>query len=59
MTRIGGDIEPDLGDVSAVWILGRQSAEEMARQVLIEEQPHAGAASRGSRSAANSSAART
>ena len=52
-------VKADLRDVSAVRILDREHANEMPRQVLVEQEPHAGEASRRSRSAANSIAART
>ena len=51
--------EAEFGDMGTVGIVGLQHADETARQVLIEQQPHAGVARRRSRSAANSMAART
>lgn len=52
-------VEPDLCDVATLAVLDGQLANEVPRQVLIEQQPHAGVARRRSRIAANSIAART
>ena len=52
-------VQTDLGNMDAFGILIGKSANEYARQVLIEEQLHAGVARRCSRIAANARAART
>ena len=56
---VGRNIESDLGDVAAVRELVSELADQMARQVLIEEESHAGVARRRSRIAAKPIAART
>ena len=50
---------PHLRDVLALRVLDREHADQASRQVLVEQKLHAGVASRRSRSAANSIAART
>ena len=56
---VGGRFEPHLRDVLALRVLDREHADQASRQVLVEQKLHAGVASRRSRSAANSIAART
>ncbi len=52
-------LQPEFGDVTTVRKVALQHFDEPARQILIEEQLHAGVTSRRSRIAANSSAAAT
>src|SRR4051812_13650235 len=52
-------IKPDIGHVGAVRELFGEPTDQQPGQVLVKQQPHAGVASRRSRTAANSIAART
>jgi hypothetical protein len=56
---IGGRVETNAGHVLATRELVREQTDKVSGQVLVEQQPHAGVASRRSRIAANSIAART
>ena len=56
---IGRRVETNAGDVLATRELDRELTNKVPGQVPVEQQPHAGVASRRSRTAANSIAART
>jgi hypothetical protein len=56
---IGRRVETNAGDVLATRELDSELTNKVSGQVLVEQQPHAGVASRRSRIAANSIAART
>ncbi len=56
---IGRRVETNAGDVLATRELDSELPNKVPGQVLVEQQPHAGVASRRSRIAANSIAART
>ncbi len=54
-----GSRPSNVRDEGALGVLDREHADEPPRQVSVEQKPHAGVASRRSRSAANSSPARS